>query len=140
MSSNHCRRVRQPNSKKSPETLLDQLKAAGVGKTAASDPTESDKQKLLAYLQASHGTGFGGSQEDHHGEEVHQRDQAGRCHRQGPHHPGGSAQKRTFIQRDEGAEASAPSPPGAAAVEESAVSREDQELVPPPKKPAARLS
>ena len=43
--------------KKSPETLLDQLKAAGVGKAAPTDPlTESDKQKLLAYLQASHGT------------------------------------------------------------------------------------
>ena len=43
--------------KKSPEILLDQLKAAGVGKAALSDPlTESDKQKLLAYLQASHGT------------------------------------------------------------------------------------
>ena len=43
--------------KKSPETLLDQLKAAGVGKSSASDPlTESDKQKLLAHLQASHGT------------------------------------------------------------------------------------
>ena len=43
--------------KKSPETLLDQLKAAGVGKAAPTDAlTESDKQKLLAYLQASHGT------------------------------------------------------------------------------------
>ena len=43
--------------KKSPDTLLDQLKAAGVGKSAATDAlTESDKQKLLAYLQASHGT------------------------------------------------------------------------------------
>src|SRR6218665_3971831 len=43
--------------KKSPATLLDQLKAAGVGKAALSDAlTESDKQKLLAYLQASHGT------------------------------------------------------------------------------------
>ncbi|MFN7857421.1 MAG: translation initiation factor IF-2 N-terminal domain-containing protein, partial [Acidovorax sp.] len=43
--------------KKSPEVLLDQLKAAGVGKASPADPlTESDKQKLLAYLQASHGT------------------------------------------------------------------------------------
>ncbi|MFN9471639.1 translation initiation factor IF-2 associated domain-containing protein, partial [Acidovorax sp.] len=43
--------------KKSPETLLDQLKAAGVGKAAPSDAlTESDKQKLLVYLQNSHGT------------------------------------------------------------------------------------
>ncbi len=43
--------------KKSTETLLDQLKSAGVAKSASSDAlTESDKQKLLGYLQASHGT------------------------------------------------------------------------------------
>jgi translation initiation factor IF-2 len=43
--------------KKSTETLLEQLKSAGVAKAAASDVlTESDKQNLLSYLQASHGT------------------------------------------------------------------------------------
>jgi len=43
--------------KKSTETLLDQLRSAGVSKGASSDVlTESDKQKLLGYLQASHGT------------------------------------------------------------------------------------
>ncbi|GAA6119840.1 translation initiation factor IF-2 [Acidovorax sp. FG27] len=43
--------------KKSPETLLDQLKSAGVAKSNASDAlSESDKQKLLSFLQASHGT------------------------------------------------------------------------------------
>ena len=43
--------------KKSTETLLEQLKAAGVAKKAASDSlTDSDKQRLLGYLQASHGT------------------------------------------------------------------------------------
>jgi len=43
--------------KKSPETLLDQLKSAGVTKSNASDAlSESDKQKLLSFLQASHGT------------------------------------------------------------------------------------
>jgi len=43
--------------KKSPDTLIEQLRSAGVEKTAASDPlTESDKQKLLSYLQTSHGT------------------------------------------------------------------------------------
>jgi translation initiation factor IF-2 len=42
--------------KKSPETLLEQLKQAGVSKNRGSDAlTESDKQKLLAHLQASHG-------------------------------------------------------------------------------------
>ncbi|MDD0837431.1 translation initiation factor IF-2 [Curvibacter sp. HBC61] len=43
--------------KKSPETLLDQLKSAGVPKRASSDTlTDADKQMLLSYLQASHGT------------------------------------------------------------------------------------
>jgi translation initiation factor IF-2 len=43
--------------KKSPDTLIEQLRSAGVEKSAASDPlTESDKQKLLSFLQNSHGT------------------------------------------------------------------------------------
>lgn len=43
--------------KKSPETVLEQLKAAGVAKSAASDTlTESDKQRLLSSLQSAHGT------------------------------------------------------------------------------------
>ena len=42
---------------KSPATLIEQLTSAGVAKTQASDPlSESDKQKLLGYLHASHGT------------------------------------------------------------------------------------
>jgi translation initiation factor IF-2 len=43
--------------KKPTDTLLEQLKAAGVAKSSASDVlTEGDKQKLLSHLQASHGT------------------------------------------------------------------------------------
>lgn len=43
--------------KKSSETLLEQLKSAGVAKSAATDKlTEADKQVLLGHLQASHGT------------------------------------------------------------------------------------
>ena len=43
--------------KKPTDTLLEQLKSAGVAKSAASDKlTEADKQHLLSYLQASHGT------------------------------------------------------------------------------------
>ncbi|WP_333842328.1 translation initiation factor IF-2 [Limnohabitans sp.] len=43
--------------KKTTDTLLDQLKAAGVAKSSASDVlTEADKQMLLSHLQASHGT------------------------------------------------------------------------------------
>jgi translation initiation factor IF-2 len=43
--------------KKSTDTVLEQLRAAGVAKTEPSDTlSEADKQKLLTYLQASHGT------------------------------------------------------------------------------------
>ncbi|NJS37170.1 MAG: hypothetical protein HC765_13445 [Brachymonas sp.] len=39
------------------ETVLDQLKSAGVPKAAAGDVlTDADKQKLLSFLQTSHGT------------------------------------------------------------------------------------
>ncbi len=42
---------------KSPATLIEQLTSAGVAKAHASDPlSEADKQKLLGFLQASHGT------------------------------------------------------------------------------------
>ena len=42
---------------KSPATLIEQLTSAGVTKAQASDAlSESDKQKLLDYLHASHGT------------------------------------------------------------------------------------
>lgn len=42
---------------KSPATLIEQLTSAGVSKAQASDAlSESDKQKLLDYLHASHGT------------------------------------------------------------------------------------
>ncbi|MGZ5181733.1 MAG: translation initiation factor IF-2 N-terminal domain-containing protein, partial [Ramlibacter sp.] len=43
--------------KKSPDTLLEQLRSAGVSKSATTDAlSEADKQKLLGYLKASHGT------------------------------------------------------------------------------------
>ena len=43
--------------KKSTETLLEQLRAAGVQKSSASDVlTDGDKHSLLNYLKSSHGT------------------------------------------------------------------------------------
>jgi len=43
--------------KKPTDTLLEQLNSAGVAKSAPSDAlSDADKQKLLSYLQASHGT------------------------------------------------------------------------------------
>jgi len=46
--------------KKSADVLLQQLSAAGVAKTSDSDAlSDNDKQKLLSYLQTSHGTQAG---------------------------------------------------------------------------------
>ena len=114
--------------KKSPETLLDQLKAAGVGKAAPSDAlTESDKQKLLAYLQASHGTASADRKKitlvKKSTSEIKQADATGKARTIQVE----VRKKRTFIQRDEGAEAAAESH-APAAVEEPAVSSEDLEL------------
>ena len=45
--------------KRPADALLEQLQAAGVGKTAASDVlTDTDKQRLLTFLEASQGHGF----------------------------------------------------------------------------------
>ena len=42
---------------KSPATLIEQLTSAGVARVQPGDPlSEADKQKLLGYLHASHGT------------------------------------------------------------------------------------
>lgn len=111
--------------KKSPETLLDQLKAAGVGKAAPSDAlTESDKQKLLAYLQASHGTASADRKKitlvKKSTSEIKQADATGKARTIQVE----VRKKRTFIQRDEGAEA--PVETREAPVEQP--SREDQEL------------
>jgi translation initiation factor IF-2 len=46
--------------KKSADVLLQQLSAAGVAKSSANDAlSDNDKQKLLSYLQTSHGTPAG---------------------------------------------------------------------------------
>jgi translation initiation factor IF-2 len=113
--------------KKSPEILLDQLKAAGVGKAAPSDAlTESDKQKLLAYLQASHGTASADRKKitlvKKSTSEIKQADATGKARTIQVE----VRKKRTFIQRDEGADSV--QEVGAAAVEEPAVSSEDLEL------------
>ncbi|CAN7668173.1 translation initiation factor IF-2 [Acidovorax sp. LjRoot117] len=113
--------------KKSPETLLDQLKAAGVGKAAPSDAlTESDKQKLLAYLQASHGTASADRKKitlvKKSTSEIKQADATGKARTIQVE----VRKKRTFIQRDEDVGTAAES--AAPAVEEAAASSEDIEL------------
>ncbi|MBY0453507.1 MAG: translation initiation factor IF-2 [Burkholderiaceae bacterium] len=91
--------------KKSPETLLEQLKLAGVSKKAPSDAlTESDKQKLLAHLQASHGMSPGDRKKitlvTRSTSEIKQADATGKARTIQVE----VRKKRTFIKREEGAE------------------------------------
>ncbi|NMM75299.1 translation initiation factor IF-2 [Acidovorax sp. SRB_14] len=92
--------------KKTPEILLEQLKSAGVVKAASSDPlTESDKQKLLAHLQASHGGGSGDRKKitlvKKSTSEIKQADASGKARTIQVE----VRKKRTFVKRDDGADA-----------------------------------
>ncbi|XDF37301.1 translation initiation factor IF-2 [Paracidovorax avenae] len=111
--------------KKSPETLLDQLKSAGVSKATPSDAlTESDKQKLLAFLQASHGTATADRKKitltKKSTSEIKQADATGKARTIQVE----VRKKRTFIKRDDAAEGEGQG----AASEASAPSAEDQDL------------
>jgi translation initiation factor IF-2 len=91
--------------KKSPETLLEQLKSAGVAKSAPSDPlSDADKQKLLGYLQASHGTATPERKKitlvKKSTSEIKQADSTGKARTIQVE----VRKKRTFIKRDEGSD------------------------------------
>ena len=91
--------------KKSPDTLLEQLRSAGVDKSAATDAlTENDKQKLLSYLQASHGTVAGERKKitlvKKSTSEIKQADATGKARTIQVE----VRKKRTFIKRDDEAE------------------------------------
>ena len=93
--------------KKSPDTLLEQLRGAGVAKAAVSDVlSESDKQRLLGYLQASHGTATLERKKitlvKKSTSEIKQADSTGRARTIQVE----VRKKRTFIKRDEGMDAS----------------------------------
>ena len=88
--------------KKTPETLLDQLKSAGVAKATSADPlTESDKQKLLSFLKASHGAEGADRKKitltKKSTSEIKQADATGKARTIQVE----VRKKRTFIQRDE---------------------------------------
>jgi translation initiation factor IF-2 len=89
--------------KKSTATLLEQLKAAGVPKAAASDPlTDSDKHSLLNYLHTSHGTASADRKKitlvKKSTTEIKQADASGKARTIQVE----VRKKRTFIRRDEG--------------------------------------
>ena len=89
--------------KKPVDTLLDQLKGAGVPKAAAGDVlTDADKQKLLSYLQISHGTVGAGERKKitltkKSTTEIKQADATGKARTIQVE----VRKKRTFVQRDE---------------------------------------
>lgn len=91
--------------KKSTETLLEQLKSAGVAKSAPSDSlTDADKQKLLGYLQASHGTATPERKKitlvKKSTSEIKQADATGKARTIQVE----VRKKRTFIKRDDGSD------------------------------------
>jgi len=89
--------------KKTTETLLEQLKAAGVPKARATDPvTESDKHSLLNYLHISHGTAASERKKitlvKKQTTEIKQADASGKARTIQVE----VRKKRTFIRRDDG--------------------------------------
>ncbi|WP_159915793.1 translation initiation factor IF-2 [Pantoea sp. 18069] len=115
--------------KKTPETLLQQLSFAGVAKASASDAlTESDKQKLLSHLQASHGTGGADRKKitltKKSTSEIKQADATGRARTIQVE----VRKKRTFIKRDESGEAGSEGE-AQASQEQAGTERESDELV-----------
>jgi len=107
--------------KKPTDTLLDQLKAAGVAKSSASDVlTEGDKQKLLSHLQASHGTASPERKKitlvKKSTTEIKQADATGKARTIQVE----VRKKRTFVKRDEDEATPVSAEPAAAAIQEPA--------------------
>lgn len=120
--------------KKSTETLLEQLRSAGVAKSSPQDAlSEADKQKLLGYLQASHGTATAERKKitlvKKSSSEIKQADASGKTRTI----PVEVRKKRTFIKRDEGSdtavvdapEAQAPAAPPSA--DDAELARREEE-------------
>ena len=116
--------------KKSTDTLLEQLKAAGVAKSSADDAlTDQDKQKLLSHLQAAHGTATGERKKitltKKSTSEIKQADATGKTR---------SIQvevrkKRVLVKRDDVDSASAASAPASAesVVDQAELARREEE-------------
>jgi len=116
--------------KKSPDTLLEQLRSAGVEKSNAHDAlSEADKQKLLGYLQASHGTVAGERKKitlvKKSTSEIKQADATGKARTIQVE----VRKKRTFIKRDDEIEAPAPavSEPVAPFIDHAELAKREEE-------------
>ncbi len=114
--------------------LLEQLSAAGVPKSAGSDPvTESDKQMLLNHLKASHGTAGGERKKitlvKKSTSEIKQADATGRARTIQVE----VRKKRTFIKRDdevavpEAQAAAEPQAPAAPVIDHEELARREEE-------------
>ena len=103
--------------KKTPEVLLDQLKAAGVAKAAPTDAlTEADKQQLLAHLRPS-GDRKKITMVKKSTSEIKQADSSGKARTIQVE----VRKKRTFIQRDDPVKAPVAAPEAVAASASAAV-------------------
>ena len=116
--------------KKSPDTLLEQLRSAGVDKSAASDAlSENDKQKLLSFLQASHGTVAGERKKitlvKKSTSEIKQADATGKARTIQVE----VRKKRTFIKRDDEAETTTTqaTEPAAPLIDHAELARREEE-------------
>jgi translation initiation factor IF-2 len=110
-------------------TLIEQLTSAGVAKAQATDAlSEADKQKLLSYLQAAHGTASAERKKitlvKKSTTEIKQADATGRARTIQVE----VRKKRTFIKRDEGSEQAVEEVSAPAAVPQAPVI-DDAELV-----------
>lgn len=103
-------------------TLIEQLTSAGVAKAQATDAlSEADKQKLLSYLQAAHGTASAERKKitlvKKSTTEIKQADATGRARTIQVE----VRKKRTFIKRDEGSEPAVEEAPAPAAAPQAPV-------------------
>ncbi len=108
--------------------LLEQLSAAGVPKAAGTDPvSESDKQKLLGHLKASHGTAGGERKKitlvKKSTSEIKQADSTGRARTIQVE----VRKKRTFIKRDDEPVAVPETPPAAPVVDTEELARREED-------------
>ena len=123
--------------KKTTALLLEQLSSAGVSKASASDAlTDADKQKLLGFLQTSHGTATGERKKitlvKKSTTEIKQADSTGKARTIQVE----VRKKRTFVQRDEdeavvapaAAEAASNTPP-ASFLDDAELARREQEAM-----------
>ncbi len=121
--------------RKSTETLLEQLRSAGVAKSAATDAlSDADKQKLLGYLQTAHGTASAERKKitlvKKSTSEIKQADSSGKARTIQVE----VRKKRTFVKRDDGVDAPAESAepleaeaPSAPLIDDAELARREEE-------------